>query len=95
MASVTELQPRASGDSAWAVIAWLGQQRRVAEVFPSRDKALADLQWRERQVQAYGHLLAGTSHAVPRYVVTPIRRSDLPRRWTPLPALGFLRGWSR
>ena len=46
-------------------------------------------------MQAYGHLLAGTSHAVPRYVVTPIRRSDLPRRWTPLPALGFLRGWSR
>ncbi len=95
MADVLGLHPRpvpAGDDSLWAVIAWLGSQRRVAEVFNSRAKALADRDWRERQVQAYGTVFIGTSHPVPRYMVAPIRRSDLPRRWTPLPALGFLRG---
>jgi hypothetical protein len=29
---------------------------------------------------------------VPHYSVAPIRRADLPRKWVPLPALGFLRG---
>jgi len=29
---------------------------------------------------------------VPFYSVAPIRRADLPRKWKPLPALGFLRG---
>jgi hypothetical protein len=29
---------------------------------------------------------------VPRYSVAPVRRTDLPRGWKPLPALGFLRG---
>ena len=81
-----------NSDSLWAVIAWIGQNRRVAEVFPSRSKALADLEWRERQVSAYaGSLLSGKA-PVPRYLVAPIRRSDLPRRWVPMPALGFLRG---
>ena len=95
MAEVVGLRPRpapANEDSLWAVIAWLGSRRRVAEVFPTRARALEDRDWRERQVQAYSTLLLGTSHPVPRYVVAPIRRSDLPRRWTPLPALGFLRG---
>ncbi len=85
--------PRAGGeDSLWAVIAWLGTQRRVAEVFPSRIRALADCDWRERQVRAYIHLLRDTGQPVPIYGVAPVRRSDLPRRWKPLPALGFLRG---
>ena len=95
MAEVLGLHPRpapASDDSLWAVIAWLGSQRRVAEVFNSRARALADRDWREHQVHAYATVLLGTPHPVPRYVVAPIRRSDLPKRWTPLPALGFLRG---
>ena len=95
MAEVLGLRPRtvpAADDSLWAVIAWLGSQRRVAEVFPTRARALDDRDWRERQVQAYGTLFLGTPHPIPRYMVAPIRRSDLPRRWTPLPALGFLRG---
>ena len=84
---------RAGGeDSLWAVIAWLGTQRRVAEVFPSRARALADCEWRQREVRAYAHLLQGTAHPLPMYGVAPVRRSDLPRRWRPLPALGFLRG---
>jgi hypothetical protein len=29
---------------------------------------------------------------VPHYSVAPIRRADLPKKWSPLPALGFLRG---
>jgi hypothetical protein len=95
MAEVLGLTPRpasAGEDSLWAVIAWLGSQRRVAEVFPSRARALADRDWREREVQAYRTVLLGTTHPVPRYSVAPIRRSDLPKRWRPLPALGFLRG---
>ena len=92
---VTRLRPSAPAESEgglWAVIAWLGQQRRVAEVFPTRAKALADLDWREREVRAYAHLLRGPGQALPRYGIAPIRRSDLPNRWRPLPALGFLRG---
>jgi hypothetical protein len=94
MAELTSLHPRppSGEDALWAVVAWLGPQRRVAEVFTSRARALADRDWREREVRAYVSLLLGTRQPVPRYIVTPIRRSDLPRRWTPLPALGFLRG---
>lgn len=85
--------PKSGGDDAlWAVVAWLGTQRRIAEVFPSRARALADCDWREREVRAYAHLLRGTNQPIPRYGVVPVRRSDLPRRWQPLPALGFLRG---
>ncbi|MDQ2801506.1 MAG: hypothetical protein M3Y41_02020 [Pseudomonadota bacterium] len=92
MAEVTRLHPRLSGEDAlWAVIAWLGPQRRIAEVFTSRARALADRDWREREVRAYASLLVGTRQPVPSYIVAPIKRSDLPRRWTPLPALGFLR----
>ncbi len=95
MADLTRLHPRPSSngeDALWAVVAWFGTQRRVAEVFPSRARALADRDWREREVNAYASLLLGTRQPAPRYIVMPIRRSDLPRRWTPLPALGFLRG---
>ena len=65
---------------------------RVAEIFPSRERALADRAWREQQIRAYAALLRGCKQAPPRYSVTPIRREELPRGWTPLPALGFLRG---
>ena len=79
-------------DSLWAVIATAGPTQRVAEIYPSRDAALADRVWREQQVRAYAQFLRTTRQPVPRYSVAPIRRSDLPRSWTPLPALGFLRG---
>lgn len=93
MADVVASFSRPTGDdSLWAVIAWMGTQRRIAEVFPSRTRALADCNWREQEVKAYVHLLRGNGQPVPRYGVAPVRRSDLPRRWKPLPALGFLRG---
>lgn len=79
-------------DSLWAVIATAGRTHRVAEIYPSRDAALADRVWREQQVRAYAQFLRTSRQPVPRYSVAPIRRSDLPRSWTPLPALGFLRG---
>jgi hypothetical protein len=97
MAEIVDLQARRSsspGEDAtlWAVVAQLGRERRVAEVFASRAKALADRDWREREVRAYALLLRGSRQPMPQYSVAPVRRSDLPRRWTPLPALGFLRG---
>lgn len=96
IADVVDLQARRSGnpgdDTLWAVVAQLGRERRVAEVFASRARALADRDWREREVSAYASLLRGSGQPVPQYSVTPVRRSELPRRWTPLPALGFLRG---
>ncbi len=82
----------AGGDTLWAVVASMGRAERIAEVFSSRGAALADRTWREQQVRAYAGFLAGARQPVPRYSVTPIRREDLPKRWTPLPALGFLRG---
>ncbi len=91
MAELT-LVKQGNEDTLWAVLAHLGKQTRVAEVYRSRDRAVADRDWRAREVRAYEDFLRRTSQDVPRYSVAPIRRSDLPRRWTPLPALGFLRG---
>jgi hypothetical protein len=83
---------RTSEDTLWAVMASIGKTTRVAEIYPNRGAALADREWREQQVRAYAHFLRGTRQGVPRYSVAPIRRTDLPRSWKPLPALGFLRG---
>ncbi len=79
-------------DQLWAVIATAGRTQRVAEIYPNRDAALADRTWREQQVRAYAQFLRTSTQPVPRYSVAPIRRSDLQHGWTPLPALGFLRG---
>jgi hypothetical protein len=83
---------RGSDDSLWAVVAIIGRVIRIAEIFPSRPAALADQAWRESQVRAYANFLERTEQPIPRYTVRPIRRTDLPRRWKPLPALGFLNG---
>lgn len=91
MAEIVSLH-RAGEDTLWAVMASLGRTTRVAEIYPSRTAALADLSWREQQVRAYAAFLRNTRQPVPRYSVAPVRRSDLPRGWRPLPALGFLRG---
>jgi hypothetical protein len=83
---------RAGEDTLWAVVASVGRTHRVAEVFANRMAALADRAWREQQVFAYAAFLRSARRPVPCYSVTPIRRSDLPRKWQPLPALGFLHG---
>jgi hypothetical protein len=81
-----------SDDSLWAVVAIIGRVIRIAEVFPNRNAALRDQAWREAEVRAYVGFLERTGQLIPRYTVRPIRRTDLPRRWKPLPALGFLNG---
>ena len=80
------------GDTLWAVVATVGKRHRVAEVFSSRTAAIADKTWREQEVTAYAAFLRSSRQPAPFYSVAPIRRADLPRKWTPLPALGFLRG---
>jgi hypothetical protein len=79
-------------DTLWAVVASIGRTTRVAEVFASRTAAMADQAWREQQVKAYAGFLRSSKQPVPLYTVRPIRRTDLPRSWRPLPALGFLHG---
>lgn len=79
-------------DQLWAVVASIGRTSRVAEVFASRLAALADQAWREQQVKAYANFLRNAKQPTPSYTVKPIRRTDLPRSWRPLPALGFLNG---
>ena len=83
---------RGSEDSLWAVVAIIDRVIRIAEISPSRAAALADQAWREAQVRAYAGFLERTAQPYPRYDIRPIRRTDLPRRWKPLPALGFLNG---
>jgi hypothetical protein len=73
-------------------VASIGRQTRIAEIFPSREAALADRAWRAQQVRAYAGFLQSAKQPLPQYSIAPIRRSDLPRTWQPLPALGFLRG---
>jgi hypothetical protein len=90
---MTEFVSDKGAESAlWAVVASFGRVIRVAEIFPSRAAALADQAWREAEVRAYAGFLESAAQPAPRYSVKPIRRTDLPRRWKPLPALGFLNG---
>jgi hypothetical protein len=79
-------------DTLWAVIATAGRNSRVANVYRARSDALDDRDWRAQQVSAYVDWLRRASQPVPHYSVAPIRRADLPKKWSPLPALGFLRG---
>lgn len=83
---------RGDDDTLWAVVATVGRKSRIAEVFRSRDQALRDSAWRDQQVRAYADWLVRAKQPIPNHSVAPIRRADLPRKWTPLPALGFLRG---
>lgn len=92
MNEIIRLPARGGDDRLWAVLACAGKTQRVAEVFASRDAALADCRWREAQVAAYRHFLRNSRNPVPAYTVTRIRRSDLPKSWRPLPALGLLHG---
>ena len=91
MEAVIEFKPR-KDDTLWAVIASIGRKTRVAEIFPSRERALADRAWREQQIRAYSALFQNCRQPAPLYIVAPIRPADLPGAWKPLPALGFLRG---
>ncbi|RYF20469.1 MAG: hypothetical protein EOO77_07950 [Oxalobacteraceae bacterium] len=91
MSAVIEFKVRRD-DTLWAVVASIGRQTRVAEIFPSRERALADRAWREQQIRVYASLFQSSRQPAPLYSVAPIRVQDLPRSWTPLPALGFLRG---
>ncbi len=83
---------RSDDDTLWAVYATVGRTHRVADVYRSRAAAVADRDWRAQQVKAYEDFLRRSLQPVPHYSVAPINRGDLPRKWTPLPALGFLRG---
>ncbi len=83
---------RADDDTLWAVFVTVGRTDRIANVYRSRAAALDDREWRAQQVRAYADFLQRARQPVPHYSVAPIRRSELPRKWTPLPALGFLRG---
>lgn len=92
--AVKPFVPAGSGDddTLWAVIATAGRKSRVANVYRHRLAALEDRAWRAQQVSAYEDFLRRSQQPVPHYSVAPIRRADLPKKWTPLPALGFLRG---
>ncbi len=79
-------------DRFWAVIASVGRTRRIAEIFSSKEAALADRAWREAQIKAYASFLRASRQPPPNYTVVPMKRSELPKTWRPLPALGFLRG---
>jgi hypothetical protein len=92
LTEVAVLRPAAGDDTLWAVVASVGRVSRVADIYHSRDAALADRNWRIQQVTAYAGFLHSARQPAPHYSVAPIRRADLPRKWTPLPALGFLRG---
>jgi len=91
---VRQLLPigRGDDDTLWAVVATVGRIDKVAEVYRTRAAALADREWRTQQVRAYEDFLRRSRQPVPFYSVAPIRRADLPRKWRPLPALGFLSG---
>ena len=49
-------------DKIWAVIASVGKTSRIANIYASRDAALADRSWREQQVRAYATAQVVASH---------------------------------
>jgi hypothetical protein len=79
-------------DGMWAVIATIDRVVRIADIHGSQARARADQMWREQQVMAYLGFLLRSEQPVPRYTVRRMSRSQLPRGWRPLPALGFLYG---
>jgi hypothetical protein len=83
---------RREDDRLWAVQASVGRAHSIAEVFRSQAAAQQDAAWRTEQVKSYADFLRRSGQPVPNYTVTSIRREELPRKWQPLPALGFLRG---
>ncbi len=84
--------PSVRDDTLWAVVARVGRVQRVADIYPNRAAALADRDWRQAQVSAHANFLRTNEQPPPQYSVAPVRRTDLPKGWKPLPALGFLRG---
>ena len=49
--------PAARDDTLWAVVASLGRVNRIADIYPNRNAALQDRDWREQQVSAYSGFL--------------------------------------
>lgn len=93
MSEIVPLRPALpAADILWAVVATQGRKRVIADVHLSREAAEADCSWRAAQVRAYAHFLLHERRAPPVYRVERIRRAELPGRWSPLPALGMLRG---
>ncbi|WP_025885903.1 hypothetical protein [Asaia prunellae] len=84
--------PLPKADRLWAVVAWQGRRSRIANVHASHDAAEADCVWRSQQVYEYRQFLMAEQKAPLRYELRQIARVDLPKSWSPLPALGFLRG---
>lgn len=95
MSEIIPLRPSLpKSDTFWAILASQGKRTIIANIYATRQEAEADRQWRIGQVRAYILFLQSEKQNIPVYRVEKIRRSDLPRNWTPLPALGMLRGRS-
>ncbi|MDI2091032.1 hypothetical protein [Commensalibacter oyaizuii] len=74
----------------WATAFLIKGKRCVANIYTSKCKAIEDCLWRQKEVNAYKHLLISNNQPVPHYYIITLHRSELPKNWKPLPALGFL-----
>ncbi|MBF0862503.1 hypothetical protein HKD22_10375 [Gluconobacter kanchanaburiensis] len=93
MSEIIPFRPQLpKSDTFWAVIAVQGKRTVIASVYATRSEAEADHVWRVDQVRTYGAFMRSERVTAPVYRVEQIRRSDLPRNWAPLPALGALCG---
>ena len=83
MADIVRL-PLTRDDTLWAVIAALGRTNRIADIYPDRNAALADRNWREQQVTAYSGFLRTSRQPVPSYSVRPDPPRGPPQILAPL-----------
>ncbi|MFT8718173.1 hypothetical protein [Acetobacter sp.] len=90
--SSKSLRPTPIRDKIWAVVALVGPKRRVASIHSSRPAAVSDCLWRREQVKAYARFLADALEPAPVYHIALIHRGELPKGWSPMPALGVLQG---
>lgn len=90
MNKIIPFQKTISKNKLWATAFVHKGKQQITNIYSSHQQAMEDCLWREKEVQAYKQLLINSQQPIPRYYITTLHRSELPKNWKPLPALGFL-----
>lgn len=90
MSKIIQFPKSINKNKLWASVFYIKGKRYITNIYNSHQQAVEDCLWRDKEVQAYKHLFTGNKQPIPEYYLTTIHRSELPKNWKPLPALGFL-----
>lgn len=79
-----------SKNKIWAVAFFANGKRHIASIYYTWKQAATDCAWRQKEVRAYQQFLEKNNQVIPQYSIITIHASELPKKWRPIPALGFL-----